>query len=95
MPDGRPKYFHDRLYPIDIHCTAQGIITCLKLEKFDSRSISTALKIAEWAITNMQDETGFFYYQKTRWLTNRIPYMRWSQAWMFVALSLLMNRLPE
>jgi hypothetical protein len=28
-----------------------------------------------------------FYFQKTRWYTNRIDYMRWSQAWMFLALT--------
>jgi hypothetical protein len=95
MPDGRPKYFKDRLYPIDIHCTAQGIVTCLKLEGLDRRSLSMAVKIAEWAIKNMQDKGGFFYYQKTRWFTNRIPYMRWSQAWMFYALSLLTERLAK
>ncbi len=95
MPDGRPKYFHDQLYPIDIHCTAQGIITCVKLRQFSSRSIADAFRIADWAIANMQDETGFFHFQKTRWLTNRIPYMRWSQAWMFYALSLLLEHCPE
>jgi hypothetical protein len=48
-----------------------------------------ARKIAGWAIANMQDEKGYFYYQKGRWITNKIPYIRWSQAWMFYALSLL------
>jgi len=89
LEDGRPKYYHNSLYPIDIHCSAQGIVTCLKLKDYDDRSIPMAKKIAEWAINNMQDETGYFYYQKTRWYTNKIPYMRWSQAWMFYALSKL------
>jgi hypothetical protein len=95
MPDGRPKYFHDQLYPIDIHCTAQGIITCVKLRQFSSRSIANAFRIAGWAIANMQDKTGFFHFQKTRWLTNRITYMRWSQAWMFLALARLLEHCPE
>ena len=33
------------------------------------------------------DRRNYFYYQKTRWYTNRIDYMRWSQAWMFYALA--------
>ena len=33
-----------------------------------------------------------FYYQKTKWHTTKIPYIRWSQAWMFYALSLLNSK---
>jgi hypothetical protein len=95
LEDGCPKYYHDSLYPIDIHCSAQGIITCLKLREYDERSLSLAKKIAQWAIENMQDKKGYFYYQKTRWCTNKIPYMRWSQAWMFYALSKLSHECHE
>ena len=49
-----------------------------------------AKKIAQWAIENMQDKEGYFYYQKTKWYTNRISYIRWSQAWMFYGLALLL-----
>ena len=87
LEDGSPRYYHDRLYPIDIHNCAQGIVTCLYLSEYDDRSLKMAEKIASWAINNMQDSTGYFYYQKTRWYTNKIPYMRWSQAWMFYALA--------
>ena len=89
LENGCPKYYNNSLYPIDIHCSAQGIVTCLKLRDYDDRSVSLAKKIAQWAIENMQDKTGYFYYQKTRWYTNKIPYMRWSQAWMFYALAQL------
>jgi uncharacterized protein YyaL (SSP411 family) len=93
LDNGCPKYYHNSLYPIDIHCSAQGIVTCLKLEQFNPDSIKMAQKIANWAIDNMQDETGYFYYQKTRFYTNKIPYIRWAQAWMFYALSLLTAKL--
>lgn len=89
LADGCPRYYHDSLYPIDIHCSAQGIVTFLKISPPAERKPELARKIAAWAIANMQDETGYFYYQKGRWITNRIPYIRWSQAWMFYALSLL------
>jgi len=91
LEDGCPKYYHDSLYPIDIHCSAQGMVTCLKLKDYDDRSEPMAKRIAKWAINNMQDEEGYFYYQKTRWYTNKIPYMRWSQAWMFYALAYLIS----
>ncbi|MBN1627891.1 MAG: hypothetical protein JW944_15330 [Deltaproteobacteria bacterium] len=95
LEDGCPKYYNDRLYPIDIHCSAQGIVTCLKLERYDERSFSFAKKIAQWAINNMQDRKGFFYCQKTRYYTNRIPYIRWAQAWMFYALALYISKRGE
>jgi len=91
LEDGCPKYYHNSLYPIDIHCSAQGIITCLKLSKYDDRSLHMARKIARWAIENMQDERGYFYYQRTRCYINRIPYIRWSQAWMFYSLAYLIS----
>lgn len=91
LENGCPKYYHNSLYPIDIHCSAQGIVTCVKLKEYDERSILMAERIAEWAIEHMQDKKGYFYYQKKRWYTNKIPYIRWSQAWMFYALSKLLS----
>lgn len=91
LENGCPRYYHDSLYPIDIHCSAQGIITCLKLARYHDQSLELAHRISLWAIENMQDEKGFFYYQKNRFFTNRIPYIRWAQAWMFYALSMLIH----
>jgi len=95
LDDGTPKYYHNSLYPIDIHCSAQGIVTCLKLAEYDDRSLELAEKILIWAIENMLDEEGYFYYQKTKYFTNKIPYIRWAQAWMYYALSLFLYRTPD
>lgn len=95
LKDGCPKYYNNSLYPIDIHCSAQGILTCLKLKELDDRSEILAWKIAEWAIANMQSREGYFYYQKNRWYSNRIPYIRWAQAWMFFALATLIEENDE
>jgi hypothetical protein len=38
---------------------------------------------------HMWDDRGFFYYRVLRVTTIRTPYMRWSQAWMFLALLVL------
>lgn len=89
--NGCPKYYSNSLYPIDIHCSAQGIVTCIKLQELNERSMELANKIARWAIDNMQNKEGYFYYQKTKWYTNKIPYIRWSQAWMFYGLSNLLS----
>jgi hypothetical protein len=97
--DGAPKYFHNRAYPIDIHNVAQSIITLLALRDLDESSVRLALSVFNWAMTHMWDENGFFYYQILPFYTIRIPYMRWSQAWMLAALSTLLEecscRAPE
>jgi hypothetical protein len=95
LDNGCPKYYHNSLYPIDIHCSAQGIVTCLELEKYSPDSVMMARKIVNWAINNMRDEKGYFYYQKNRFYTNKIPYIRWSQAWMLYALSLYIVKLGD
>jgi hypothetical protein len=89
--DGAPKYFHDRAYPIDIHCVAQSIITLLALKDLDPGNVSLAHTVCEWAVKHMWDEQGFFKYRVHRVYTNGISYMRWSQAWMLLALSELLS----
>ena len=44
-------------------------------------------KVVNWTITNMQDSEGYFYYQLKQFFSSHIPYMRWSNAFMFNALS--------
>ncbi len=84
--EGVPKYYNNSIYPIDIHSPSQLIITLSRLGKFDEYR-NLADKVTEWTIDNMQSDKGYFYYQKNRYFSSKIPYMRWSQAWMFYALS--------
>lgn len=86
-----PKYYPDRVYPIDIHSVAQAILTWLEFSKEDTDGGRLAWETAEWAVNHMQDPEGFFYYQIRRFHKVRIPYMRWSQAWMQLALTRLIN----
>lgn len=83
---GISKYYHNSLYPVDIHAPAQLIVTLAKLGKLDQYH-TLAEKVLLWTITHMQDESGYFYYQRKRYISSRIPYMRWAQAWMFYAFS--------
>ncbi len=88
--DGLPHYFHNNAYPIDLHCSAQGIITFLKFRKYDNKAVTAAERIARWAIENMWDtQRGYFYFQKTKYFLNKVPYLRWPNVWMYYALSLL------
>jgi hypothetical protein len=91
--DDAPRYFHDRTYPIDIHCVAQSIITLLTLGGVEPGSLGKALAVCRWSMTHMWDERGFFYYRVCRLGTNRTSFMRWSQAWMLLALASLLAEL--
>ena len=86
LPDGTPKFYNNKIHPIDTHCIAQGILTFLAFSDVDRESIELSFRVAIWGIKNMQDTDGFFHYQIRRMYRNRIPYMRWSQAWMQRAL---------
>src|SRR5659263_581725 len=79
------------IQPIDIHNQAQGIITFSKLGKLNYKYLAFVEKITDWTILNMQDPEGYFYYQKHRFSMNKIPYIRWGQAWMLLALATYLN----
>lgn len=93
--DGAVRYFHNRTYPIDIHCVAQAIITLTELEDMDPACAGQAELVFDWAMNHMWDDRGFFYYRRFRHGTNRISYMRWSQAWMLLAMAALLSRPGE
>lgn len=84
LENGTPKYYDTSVYPVDIHCPAQAIV-------FFSRAgagyAPLADRVLAWMLENMWDADGYFWFRKSRFHTNRIPYMRWSQAWAFHALT--------
>lgn len=84
--DGAVCYFHDRTYPIDIHCVAQGLLTLIEFQELEPENFSLLRSVYAWVMKHMWDERGFFYYRVLRTITIRTSYMRWSQAWMLLAL---------
>ena len=84
LEDGTPKYYHDRLYPIDIHASAEAISF---FSAMGPAWRSLTERVLTWMLRNMRSPRGYFYSRRTRCFTNRIPYMRWAQAWVFHALT--------
>jgi hypothetical protein len=80
--NGIPKYYSNSVFPIDSTSAAQTIITLSKVE-----CIESAKKVIDWFVSNMQSKKGNFYFQRRKLITNKISYIRWSDAWMLVALS--------
>jgi rhamnogalacturonyl hydrolase YesR len=85
--DGRSLWRLPKEYPVEIHNQSQGIITFTKLSQYDRSYLPFAHRIADYTMNNMQTKDGHFYYHKFETHTHKIPYMRWSQAWMFLALT--------
>ncbi len=86
LQDGTPKYYHNKIYPIDIHSPAQFFITLGHLNLIPEYK-PFAEKVLNWTISNMQNRDGYFYYQIRKKFSSRISYMRWNNAFMFYALS--------
>lgn len=87
LVNGWPKYFPDRLYPADAHSAGAALVALVELQSLDSGANEFATTIARWAIEDLRDRRGFFYYQRRRFHTVCMPYMRWSEAWMMYGLS--------
>lgn len=82
LDDGTPKYYHNKVYPIDIHAPAEFITAMSKMNKFcEAKHIID--KTLNWTIENMQDKKGYFYFRLKPGFSSKMPYMRWAQAWMF------------
>jgi hypothetical protein len=64
------------------------------LAKFNQHK-DLADKVLLWTINNMQDKKGFFYYQVNKYISSKIPYMRWTQAWMFYAFCVYKKEMNE
>lgn len=84
---GLPKYYSNSKYPIDMHTSAQLIVTLSKMNLL-AHNKDLADKVLAWSFENMfNQKRGYFYYYKEKYFTIKIPYMRWTQAWMFLGLS--------
>lgn len=85
--NGVPKYFHNKQYPIDIHCCGALYPVLYKLGVFKDNE-TLADNVYDWTMKNMWSEKKhYFYFQHHKWFINKAALMRWSQAFMMNALS--------
>ena len=89
--DGAVRYFDNRTYPIDAHAIGHAFITLAAFSREDSAALSQAAQCYDWALAHLRSPQGYFYYQKHPLFTNRIPYIRWSEAWMLLGLTCLLE----
>jgi hypothetical protein len=90
---GRPRYYDDRRYPIDIQCAAQSIDSFARFSDDDPDCLSLSKRVALWTIRNMQSRDGHFYYRAYPLLKARTPMLHWAQATTFKAIAHLLYKL--
>jgi hypothetical protein len=95
LPNGRSYWRYPKIYPIETHHHAVGIITSSLLSSINKKYLERSKKIAKFVISQMQNENGFFYYRKYKFYTNKISYLRWSNSWMLLGLSMLLQKKME
>jgi len=86
--NGRPRSFARRDGYVDCHAVAQAIGTLCRFGE-----LAAAKKIADWACEALFDaKRGVFYAGLGRFGVDRRNYMRWTQAWMVWALSIVIEK---
>lgn len=93
--DGRPRYYHDKVGPIDIQCAAQAIDTLAFFSDHDPECLELAKRVALWTLANMQAPDGHFYYRDLGWKKIKTPMLHWGQGTMFKALAHLLTKLDH
>lgn len=92
---GRPKYYHNRTYPIDSQCASQAIESLANFSGYDESSLELGLRVAKWTIENMQDPIGYFYFRQYPFVTLKVPMIHWAQATTYRALANLLSKLEK
>ena len=89
--DGTAKYYNKNAYPLDMHCVSQAIFTLLRVGK-TPEDLSFAEKVIQRSIDTLYlEDKQQFVYQKTKNSTNKINYIRWTQAWVYYSFAFYNN----
>ncbi len=93
--DGTAKYYHNNRYPLDMHCVSQAIFTLLKVGG-TAEDIALAEKVINKSIDLLfMPNKKRFVYQKHKFYTNKINYIRWTQAWVYYSFAYFNNYLAN
>jgi len=91
MADGTPKYYADKVFPIDAQSVAQGIQTLSIAARHDESYVPKAWDVFRFGARRMLGEDGLPIFQRRRLWTNRAHHVRWVVAPMLLALTHLLS----
>ena len=85
--DGTAKYYNNNRYPLDMHSVSQAVFTLLKVGKTKD-DFAMAEKIINRSIQTLyMPKKQRFIYQKNKYFTNKVDYIRWTQAWVYYSFA--------
>jgi hypothetical protein len=94
-----PKMTPRNIYPINIHTCAEAIICNAVLSRQFPEAAFLFPRLCRWVIQKMQKKEGWFRHgiinTPLGLYPNDIPYIRWGQAWMLMALSASLQALSD
>jgi hypothetical protein len=93
--DAMPRYTAASRYPLDVQNAAQAIQTLARLAWLDTAHRDAAERTAQAVIAQLfhftvAGERGYFIASRGRVFANRVPFVRWGQAPMLLALDQLL-----
>ena len=84
---GLPRGFFKTDRPLNIHAVAEALLCLSRCGDGSESTRSQQTAILKFAMDQMRDPAGWFYFSKSSSRAVRFPFMRWGQAWMLLALS--------
>ena len=85
--DGAARATLASRYPIDIHACASAVWSLSEIPGQSASRLTVAKRVLGWTLANMQRADGGFAFQRRRLFRNAVPYFRWSDAHMLLALA--------
>lgn len=85
--EGFVRFYHNRREPLDAHAFAHAIICLSEFADHPATPAGLADRVLENMMALFWSGREYFYYQRHNGLMNRLPCMRWVQAWAFLALA--------
>lgn len=85
--DGAARATNLSRFPIETHAAASAITALTALLPYDDRAATIAPVVMQWSLDRLRRADGRFVYRRGRVLVNRVPYIRWSDAHMLLALA--------
>ena len=86
-PDGAVRASPESRHPVDIHSCASSVWALSALHERDERALATAERVLAWTLLHMRREDGRFAFQRRRLMRASVPYARWSDGHMLLALA--------
>ncbi len=85
--DGAARATLGSRYPVDTHACATAVTGLCRLAARDERALPAAERTLDWTLRRMRRRDGRFAFQRYHLGRNSVPYVRWSDAHMLLALA--------